>query len=88
VEEQNDKTLVDALRAAGHDDVAEALKRKTLAGRLEEAGHTDLAEQMAGGSAAAGDEPLSHEEIEAMSREEINERWDEVSSALKQGKAA
>ena len=41
--------LTDALREAGHEDVASALERKELAGRLRQNGRDDLADALATG---------------------------------------
>jgi hypothetical protein len=41
--------LTEALREAGHDDVAAALERKELAGRLRQAGREDLADALVTG---------------------------------------
>lgn len=46
----DDHTLVEALRAAGHTDAANAVRDKALAGQLREAGHDALAEALANGT--------------------------------------
>jgi hypothetical protein len=38
-----------ALRADGHDDLADKLEAKELAGRLRQSGRDDLADQLEGG---------------------------------------
>jgi len=50
--------LVEALKAAGHHDAADAVRDKALAGQLREAGHEALADALANGTdPAAAPEP-------------------------------
>jgi hypothetical protein len=49
--------LADALREAGHGDVAAALEKKELAARLRKSGRPDLADQL-----EAGDQPAPEAE--------------------------
>jgi len=54
----DDSTLVEALKAAGHTDAADAVRDKALAGQLREAGHEALADALANGTdPAAAPEP-------------------------------
>jgi hypothetical protein len=41
--------LADALRAGGHDEIADELERKELAGRLRKSGREDLADALEAG---------------------------------------
>lgn len=65
----DDSTLVEALKAAGHTDAANAVRDKALAGQLREAGHDSLADALAGGTTPAKqDEPeLSPDEKQGRS---------------------
>jgi hypothetical protein len=59
--------LTEALREAGHEDVAAALERKELAGRLREAGRDDLADMLLTGEQpppAAQPDPVAEPEPE------------------------
>lgn len=54
----DDATLIAALKAAGHDQQANAVRDKALAGQLREAGHDSLADALANGTdPAAAPEP-------------------------------
>jgi hypothetical protein len=46
----DDKALVEAVKAAGHRDAADAVRDKALAGQLREAGHEALADALANGT--------------------------------------
>lgn len=41
-----DERLIEALRSAGHDDVADALRDRGLATELRDSGHEELAERL------------------------------------------
>jgi hypothetical protein len=74
--------LADALREAGHEDVAAALETKELAGRLRKSGRDDLAEQLeAGEPTPAAEEtepnaepPAPHEQL-AQQLGEAQSKW-------------
>ncbi len=62
----DDATLIEALRAAGHTDAADAVRDKALAGQLREAGHGTLADQLEGAPAQQADaEPSEGEAFAA-----------------------
>lgn len=46
----SDTDLANALRGAGHDDLAESLERKRLASELDALGRPDLAERLTSGT--------------------------------------
>ncbi len=62
----DDTALIEALRTAGHDEAANALRDKQLAGQLREAGHGTLADQLEGAPAQQADaEPSEGEAFAA-----------------------
>jgi hypothetical protein len=62
----DDQTLVEALKAAGHADAANAVRDKALAGQLREAGHGTLADQLEGAPVQQADaEPSEGEALAA-----------------------
>jgi hypothetical protein len=75
--------LADALREAGHDDVADQLEQRELAGRLRELGRSDLADALITGETPPVGEaeptaeptpPAPHEQL-AQSLRDAQSRW-------------
>ena len=70
--------LAAALREAGHEDLADALRRKALAGELREAGREDLAAALEAGEApgeqAAPATPAAPWAVEEAARRQEGER--------------
>jgi len=54
----DDQTLVEALKAAGHTDAANAVRDKALADQLREAGHDSLADALVSPPAPAPKQDL------------------------------
>ena len=75
--------LTEALREAGHEDVAAALEKKELAGRLRKAGRDDLADSLITGETPPPEQPepapeptplAPHEQL-AKSLHDAQSRW-------------
>lgn len=61
----DDRTLIEALRTAGHDEAANVLRDKSLATQLRDAGHDTLAAQLDGSPPAEPPAPKSPRDQEA-----------------------